>query len=137
MSELHAKLSPESLSGGTHLRRSDLLIGSFACVEEGEQSVACRVHVEAVVLRRTIAQVGYFYAIVVKLLHASRVQALQKNAVADRRRAIRIGIEPAHIPSIVRERPNLWLHLVVSVTSVRERKVLGWIGRPLCPSGRS
>jgi len=78
MGELHAKLSPESFSGRAHLRRGDLLIGPFTGVEEGEQSIACRIYVEAVVLGRTIAQVGYFDAVVVKLLHASGFSRCKK-----------------------------------------------------------
>src|SRR5208337_701743 len=76
---------------------------------------------------------GHLDAAMRKLLHSTGAEALQIDAIANRRRTVRIVVKPAHIPVMVRQRLYLWLDLIGAVVVVGQRKVLRRIGRPLAP----
>src|SRR5581483_3921184 len=131
--ELHTAASPYLPSTIVDLGCGDLLVRACARVEESQQRVARCVYIEAIVLRGTVALSRDQRAIMRQQLDSGGTQALEANVVADLRRGVRIGIEPAHIPPVARERLELGLHLVIAVAFIGERKVDGRVRRPLSP----
>src|SRR4051812_22719175 len=103
-SELHTVVSPELLAAPVHLGRSDLLIGTLTRIQKSEQRVARGVDIEAIILRGAVALGGDERAIMRQEFDSPGTEALNANVVANSRWYIRIGVKPAHIPSVARER---------------------------------
>jgi hypothetical protein len=81
------------------------------------------VDVEAVVFGRAIAQLRDVLAVMPELLHAEFAQTLIENVIPHRRRTEGVGIEPAHVPSVVFQRNKLGLHLIAAVVVVGESEI--------------